>query len=142
MASSRWLLSQRAPPWMLLPAVNSFHKKLHLEGCSSPRSASGSSVSNIRSSLFLYFSKKTPAQVMREIATEPETDEESDNELHFPEVNNNIAASLTQPDQLDTHQKVQKQSRNLVPSRRKLCKTQKETWGNVRASDVSGLQKW
>ena len=79
---------------------------------------------------------------MREIATEPETDEESDNELHFPEVNNNIAASLTQPDQLDTHQKVQKQSRNLVPSRRKLCKTQKETWGNVRASDVSGLQKW
>ena len=49
----------------------------------------------------LYFSKKTPAQVIRETANEPENDEESDNELHLPEVNNNIATSMIQPDQLD-----------------------------------------
>ena len=49
----------------------------------------------------MYFSKKTPAQVIREIANESETDEESDNELHIPEVNNNITTSMTQPDQLD-----------------------------------------
>ena len=86
---------------MLLSAINYYHKELHLGGCSSPRSASDSSARNTRSSLFLYFSKKTPAQVIREIANEPETDEESDNELHLPKVNNNIATSVTQPDQLD-----------------------------------------
>ena len=53
----------------------------------------------------MYFSKKTPAQVIREIAKESETDEESDNELHLPEVNNNIATSMTQPDQLDNSPK-------------------------------------
>ena len=46
---------------------------------------------------------KTPAQNTREIETE--TDEESDNELHLPEVNINIATSMTQPDQLDNSQK-------------------------------------
>ena len=86
---------------MLLPTVNYYHKELHLRGCSNPKSASGSSVRNIKSSLFLYFSKKIPAQVIREIAKEPETDAEIGNELHLPEVNNNIATSTTQIDQLD-----------------------------------------
>ena len=49
----------------------------------------------------MYFSKKIPAQVIREIAKEPETDAEIGNELHLPEVNNNIATSTTQIDQLD-----------------------------------------
>ena len=49
----------------------------------------------------MYFSKKTTAQVIREIPNESETNEESDNELQLPEVNNNIATSMTQPDQLD-----------------------------------------
>ena len=49
----------------------------------------------------MYFSKKTPAQVIREIANESKTDEESGNTLHLPEVNNNIATLMTQPDQLD-----------------------------------------
>ena len=74
-------MPERIPPWILLPAVNYYHKELHLGGCSSPRSASGSSARNIRSSLVLYFSMKTPAQVIREIANEPKTDGESDKEL-------------------------------------------------------------
>ena len=49
----------------------------------------------------MYFSKKTPAQVIGEIANESENDDERDNELHLPEVKNNIASSITQPDQLD-----------------------------------------
>ena len=50
---------------------------------------------------FLYFSKRTPAQVIRVIANESEADEESNNELYLPEVNNNIATPMSQPDQLD-----------------------------------------
>ena len=104
---------------MLLPAVNYYHNELHLAGCSSPRSTSGSSVRNIRSSLFFYFSKKTPAQVIREIANEPETGAESDNELHLPEVNNNIATSMTQPYQLDNSPE---DPGDFKGSQRKLCK--------------------
>ena len=48
----------------------------------------------------MYFSKKTPVQVVKEITNESEADEKSDNELHLPEVNN-YATSMTQPDQLD-----------------------------------------
>ena len=79
---------------MLFPAINYYHKKLHLGGCTSPRSASGSFDKDIRTSLFSYFTKKTPAQVTREIPNEPETDKESDNELYLPEVSNDIATSM------------------------------------------------
>ena len=94
----------------------------------------------------MYFSKKTPAQVIREIANEPETDEESDNELHFPEVNNNIAASLTQPDQLDNSPEgpepiekpsskskkvVQDSKRNLRKCKSKRCKWTPEMVDNL-----------
>ena len=49
----------------------------------------------------MHFSKKIPAQVIREIANESEAHEESGNELQLPEVNYIIATSMTKLDQLD-----------------------------------------
>ena len=49
----------------------------------------------------MYFSNKAPAQVIRETANEPETDEKNQNELYLPEFSNNIATSMIRSDQLD-----------------------------------------
>ena len=49
----------------------------------------------------MYFSNKAPAQVIRETANKPETDEKNQNELYLPEFSNNIATSMIRSDQLD-----------------------------------------
>ena len=90
----------------------------------------------------MYFSKKTPAQVIREIVNESETDEESDNDLHLPEVNNNIAASMKQPDQLDNSPEDPEAIEKHSSKSKEVVQDSKKTRGNVRASDGNGLQKW
>ena len=89
----------------------------------------------------MYFSKKTPAQVTREISNESEMDEGSDNQLHLPEVNNNIATSITQPDQLDNSPEDPEVFEKHSSKSKEVVQGSKKPRGNVRASDGSGIQK-
>ena len=87
----------------------------------------------------MYFRKKTPAQVIREIVNESETDEESDNDLHLPEVNNNIAASMTQSDQLDNSSEDPEAIEKHSSKSKEVVQDSKTNRGNVRASEGSEL---